>query len=68
MFRIAAGAVEMWKSPSDFQGRWKRVENRGLVFHRFHGPSFPRLSAHRLRYRLGFGGFFRIESPPSSIR
>ena len=41
---IIVGAVGMWESRSDFQGRGKTQGNLGLVFLVFHGPTFPRRS------------------------
>jgi len=35
---LAAGAVGMWESRSDFQGLWETEENLGLVFLVFHAP------------------------------
>jgi hypothetical protein len=37
-------AVGMWKSRSDFQGRWETMGNLILVFLVFHRPAFPRCS------------------------
>jgi hypothetical protein len=41
---IVIGAVGMWESRSDFQGRWEARETVVLVFRAFHGSSFPRPS------------------------
>jgi len=38
---IVVGAVGMWESHSDFQGRWKEMGNLLLVSLAFLGPSFP---------------------------
>jgi SAM-dependent methyltransferase len=53
--RIVVGAVEMWESRSDFQGRWETRETCCVVFLVFHRPSFPQpspcFSARRFRAR-----------------
>lgn len=52
---LVVEAVGMWESRERFPRAVGRVENLGLVFHSFHGPSFPRLSG-----LMWFGSFLLL--------
>ena len=43
VYVVVIVAVGMWESRSDFQERWERAENLGLVFRAFLRSAFPRL-------------------------
>src|SRR5207244_9149113 len=58
----------MWESAAlaDFQGRWKEWETRFLVFHAFHRPSFPQLTAFAFRrFRRPIA---LLRRPPEPVR